>query len=731
MARAKRKSRRVGDGELKPKTQISDNQGNTPRAVELAEEVIALTPVQIKDMAQWISKRVENALTSEEHTKAIQRITDCRKAYLEGVQRTNTGMQGASDYRTFLAASQADAMSSRLVSVFSTSPLIKIEGQNEMGRSNAPFAERWLEYHHNHNINLPMQGAAICPYLTIEGHAILYAPYKYEIDADSREIIKTQVYQNGEGKSRNVDPSDKTEVQKAVEDGFTATEPPQYVAEERKKPKVIKNYPDLQVRSRLDYLIPRSTKPYPLQERPVWEALKENFTYSQLKEMDSAGDLYRGAIQKLEEYLLDQAPSDDAESDQTRTNTGEDKQTIRDQVPFEKNALDAVVPCWVIRGRLYIPSEDKMMESTAIYHHPSQTLLQVKLNKLIGQPRGIFHLRMIMVPFRFEGIGTVELCLLGERAINDLANFVLDEGRIFSCLPYWYNKKRFPNGLSQFEFWKGVGVLNKDKDFGVLQFPDRRPVDLNISTFVRGHMERRSGQGDLQLGRESDVTGKQPPTARGIISILREGQVRYTLLNYCLVGELVRFAQYEMSMFQQLLGDSNMVVELLGEDGKSVFPQGLSRIQILGAFSYQANHAAQNMIRELDAELNFMLYDRMKDNKFIASSMEASYNMTRDCLLSAGKKTPLWIKPLSFYQEAAGRPSVGSMTPSEQKFAETLIQQGVPMERVKELLNQLRGQTSASPEGEPGQQDPGAQAAEASILTGGSPQETGAENDNA
>jgi hypothetical protein len=292
-------------------------------------------------------------------------------------------------------------------------------------------------------------------------------------------------------------------------------------------------------------------------------------------------------------------------------------------------------------------------------------------------------------------MGIMELSSPGERAINDLANYILDEGRIMSCLPYKYNKKRFPGGLPPFEFWKGLGVVNM-KDIEALQFPDRRPMDINVASFVRSHAERRTGQGDMQLGRESEQTGKTPPTARGVISILREGQVRYTKINFGIINELTRYGQYILKLFQQYLG-SETAVDVLGEDGKEIFPQGISRHQIMGSYYVTANLAAQQMARELDAELNIQLYQLFQNNPFISKSMSSYYDMTQDVLHSVGKRKS-WLKPLAFYKNpqegqpgAEGQPAQASgLTPEEQQFMTELLNAGVPMEVAKQKLEEMR-----------------------------------------
>jgi len=253
------------------------------------------------------------------------------------------------------------------------------------------------------------------------------------------------------------------------------------------------------------------------------------------------------------------------------------------------------------------------------------------------------------------------------------------------------------------------------KDIEALQFPDRRPMDINVASFVRTHAERRTGQGDLQLGRESETTGKTPPTARGIISILREGQVRYTKINFGIINELTRYGQFILKLFQQYVGNETSV-EILGEDGKDLFPKGMPRHQIMGSYFVTANLAAQQMARELDAELNIQLYNMLQANPFIAKSMSSFYDMTVDVLHSVGKKK-LWVKPLAFYQNN-GQQGAGSeagaqgLTPEEQRFMTELLQAGVPIEVAKQKLEELRSGVSPDQEAE-------GLAAEQQLLVGG------------
>lgn len=682
MPKNKKPSKRLQMREVQTKEEKAEIAEVSAKAKEIEERVISLTPEQQKDAADWLWVRVNDAMNSKVWTDTKDRIYRMRQYYEAGVPRTFTGMDGSHDYRSWLAASQADAMKSRLLNIFAVDPIIRVEGRNEIGRANAQKVELFLDHHHDVQVDLAKKGDEICSYLPFEGHAVIYAPWVLQIDKEYISMEERQVYVNGP-QVRMVDINSPAETSKAEVDGFVAKDPPEFKVIEVKKPEIIKNWPDVQVFSLVDYLNPKNSKPG---KTPAWEAIRVYYSLDELEEMEDEGKIYKGSVKEMKLWLKERP----LEAQKPAVTGGTDSISDSDDAPFEEDALDAVVECWMIWGKQKVPGTKRLQATISLYHHDSCHVLNMRHNPYIGKPQPFFHPRLISAPWRWSGIGVMELASPGERTINDLSNFVLDEGRIFSCLPYKYNKKRLPGGLSPFEFWKGIGLLNMN-DFQTLDFKDRRPMDINVATFVRGNTERRTGQGDLQLGRESDVTGKQPPTARGIISILREGQVRFTMLNYSAINELVRLGGYEILLFQQLAGDTTPV-EILGEDGRNLFPNGMSKRQLLGSFKYTPNMTAQNMVRELDAELNMLLYDKLQENPFIKNSMGSFYEMTKDVLLSMGKKK-LWIKPLSFYQNAAGHPEgqTGNLTPDEQKFVQTLMQAGVPMEEIKRKLEQLRG----------------------------------------
>jgi len=680
MSKYKKPSKRIGI----PKEEEIELAEVGARAEAIDKKIISLDDTQRKAMASWLWHRVDDAITSKIWQETKNRIQRMRANYEEGVPRTTVDFKGAHDYRTFIAASQADGMRSRLIGVFTVDPIVKIEGRNEEGVKNARNAERFLDYHHDTNVGLPEKGDLISTYLTVEGHAVMYYPWRLVIEQNRPKMITKQVYVDGD-KEKLVNVASQIELSEAQAAGCVPKIPEEYEVIETKGPEVMKNWPDLKILSLLDYLNPKSSR---ADTPPAWQAVREWFTLDDLMKLSKRGKIYSGALNEMKKWLR-QLPKD-AETE-TAGMTGATSTNDQLDPPLEKDALDSVVQCWVIWGKQKVPGMSGLQDVVTLYHHESMCVLQTRVIPFVQPEPPITHLRMIQIPWRFAGVGVMELSTPGEQAINDLANFVLDEGKIFSCLPYIYNKTKLPGGVgSPFDFWKGVGVRDVNKDFKELQFRDRRPMDINVSTFVRGNSERRVGIGDLQLGRESDVTGKQPPTARGIISILREGQVRFNLLNFSMIGQLIKFAEKEMSMFQQFLG-RKVAAEILGEDGKSLFPDGMSRHQMMGSFKFSANTDAQNMVRELDAELNMLLYDKLRDNPFIASSQEAYYEMTRDLLLSAGKKK-LWIKPLSVYRKATGRDKgmPEGLTPEEQQFVEELINAGVPMSEVKRRLQEFK-----------------------------------------
>ena len=686
----KTKSKRLGDPEYEyTPEELAETKSTTEKARVIEETLVKMNLEQSKKMGKWLAVRVAAAKSSKEYQETQERIKQLRIDYEKGVARTNTEMKGSHDYRSYLAAAQADGMRARLITLFTNTPVSKIEGRNQLGIANQINVETLLEYHHENNIQLPEKGDTICTYLAIEGHAVLYSPWCLEIDEESIKLKVEQLYTNQRNQERWVDVNSPEEIKNALEEGYGAKTPVAYRVDEVKGPEMVKNFPDLQVLSLKDYLSPSDSMPT---RDPAWEAVRQHFTYAQLLDMEDEGKIYNGILNLLKPYLK-RSKVEDAE---VLTETGISKSTKISKETFNPEDLDGILSCWVIWGYQVVPGYKGLQKAITLYHHETETVLQTRINPYVGKPSACTHLRFISVPFRFAGIGPMELSTMGERTYNDLENFVLDEGRILSCLPYKFKKQKFSGGMSPFEFWKGIGV-DQMGDFEALNFRDRRPVDLAVSNVVRGNTERRTGIGDLQLGRESDVTGKTPPTARGIISIIREGQVRFNLFNISIIAALLKFVKYELKLFQQLMGERTMI-EILGPDKKPLFPEGLTRYQIQGSFNFIPNTTAQNLVRELDAEINLLLYDKMSANPFIKDSLEASYNMTKDLLLSFGKKN-LWLKPLAFYQKASGQGQglQEDLNQQEQELADTLIQAGLPIQEVKKQLDAYRSSGNTSP----------------------------------
>lgn len=709
MAKKERPSKRYGAPEAPKKEKIdAELEELSAHAQQIEKQIITLNSEKLEEFSSWICERLNTAKKSKMWIDTKDRIKRMREYYESGVPRTYREMKGAHDYRTMHSASLADGMKARIVGIFTQDPIARIEGRNEQGRLNQINTERLIDYHHDVNVHLPMKGDTICSYDVVEGHAVIYAPWRLEIDEEYCDFIEKQVYWDGKGKTRLVNIYDPKEVAEVTAAGMKPKEPPEFEVVESIHPEIIKNYPDPEIRSLLDYLCPADSKPT---TPPEWEAVLEWYSMDRIMELESQGKFYKGTAKKIAAHLKKNRKSDD---DEPTSKTAKDVDTG----PSEKDALDAVVPMWSLWGKAKVPGQKSLKKIQCIVHLDSETTAHLRYNPYIGKPSPFFHIRLFMAPWRFAGIGVVEISCEGERAMNDISNYVLDDGFIKACLKYKYKKGRFPGGMPPFELWKGIGV-KADGDWNPINLPDSRPMDLNVANFIRANTERHVGVGDLQLGRESDVTGKQPPTARGVMSVIREGQVKFNLLNFSMVGELMRFVEYELTLFQQLLGQKT-AVEILGEDGKNLFPNGLTKRQILGSFRFIPNSSAQTLIRELEAEINLNLYEMFKDNKLIAGSIDAYYDMTKDLLLSFGKKK-LWLRPLSEYKKVAGReqpvPSA-NLTPEEQQYVQSLMDSGMSLEQAKMMLESARTGTPL-PTAEGGEGD---MQATQELLMGGAPQ---------
>ena len=197
------------------------------------------------------------------------------------------------------------------------------------------------------------------------------------------------------------------------------------------------------------------------------------------------------------------------------------------------------------------------------------------------------------------------------------------------------------------------------------------------------------------------------------------GKIQRGLIGKCnfgIINELTRYGQFILKLFQQYLG-SETPVEVLGEEGKDIFPQGVSRSHIMGSYYVTANMAAQQMARELDAELNVQLYQMFvsTQNPFLTKSMSSFYDMTKDVMQSVGKRNKSWLKPFEFYKnpDSIQQPGqAGGLTPEEQQFMTELINAGVPMEVARQKLEELRSGVAPDMQAE-------VQSAEQTLLTQG------------
>ena len=236
--------------------ELPDDLTEESRAEAMQGNLINLSKEEAKDMSAWVKLRIDDAKNSKVWKDTKERIIRLRKEYVEGVSRSTTEMKGAHDYRTGFAATQADSMTSRVLSIFSVDPLLKYEGRNPKGMENARNVELFVDYHHDVNANLAYKGDEISSTLSIEGHEVIYAPWVLEIEKNKTVMVEKQVFTDGSGKTLKIDVEDQMALEKAKADGFMPKAPISFVVEEEKRTEVTKNFPDCKLFSLLDYLCP-------------------------------------------------------------------------------------------------------------------------------------------------------------------------------------------------------------------------------------------------------------------------------------------------------------------------------------------------------------------------------------------------------------------------------------------------------------------------------------------
>jgi hypothetical protein len=633
-----------------PAPEVRD--GLTERA-EALEVNLRLSEAQRKEAETWIFDRMDEGFRSTSRREALDRIRLARERYEHGVARDDMPFDNAHDVRLRWGAAQADTFSVRLSEgLFGQDPLVRVSPRGAASVEKAPRVERFLDWWHDEYWRLGDRGPDITDNVTREGHRVLHLPYRLEIEPGALQQIEKQKFEDPvNGRSRWVDVDSMDEMVRAIEDGLRAVE--EYRLFEVKKDKVLMNGPDLEDLPLEDYLWPHWATPANEGELP-WEAVRQWHYYDAMKAMDADGDLYPGALAKVEKNLVT-PPSRD------RGHAGGDAMT--GEPSPRAGALDAMVETWLWYGLYRLPGSKRLSRVIALVHAPSRTLLWMRPYRFEHWESPVTHIRFLELSWRFDGVGAMELFDSIEQAAQNLINYALDDTYMRAATEFTYREGRFSPDDHPLKPWRGLAVKSHN-DVHFISRQDRRPTDINLMQLLLGFGEQRVNIGPYQQGQESARNSR--PTARGIFMLLDQAS---KLFNRAVRGQLKSWKSVfrkEVALWQQTMPEY-MAVDAVGEDGAALFPTGIGRRYIVGKFSFELSGNVENVLYEADRQTSLAMYDLFKDNPLVKSSLTAFYNLTEDVWRSFKRKRKL-LPPLDELQKKLNLlPTPPPMTGQAQK----------------------------------------------------------------
>lgn len=125
--------------------------------------------------------------------------------------------------------------------------------------------------------------------------------------------------------------------------------------------------------------------------------------------------------------------------------------------------------------------------------------------------------------------------------------------------------------------------LDDINDIKFFQFSNPSVVLSQEEAQTQAQIEKLSTAGSYQQGRESDLMGSRA-TKGGTLAIIGQGNIRFSLLGKRLQFSVSRIFTKLIKWYQWLL-PPGLAENVLGKDGKMLFPHGLTRQMIDGQYA--------------------------------------------------------------------------------------------------------------------------------------------------
>jgi len=232
----------------------------------------------------------------------------------------------------------------------------------------------------------------------------------------------------------------------------------------------------------------------------------------------------------------------------------------------------------------------------------------------------------------FYGIGIPEMIRLLAQERDAIHNQRIDAGSV-SIIPFGFYRAASGFKPDKITLQPGSWLpLDDIRDASFAQFSNPSTILASEEAMTQGQIEKLSIAGSFQLGRESEIF-KSRATARGTQLVVGQGNIRFNLLGERVKRGVSKIMNRLTALYQAYL-PPNLAERVLGDDGKKLFPEGITRQELRGRYHAYLTGDTETSNKSYERQISVTIYQAMVENPLVQRSPARLWEITADMLKS-------------------------------------------------------------------------------------------------
>lgn len=362
----------------------------------------------------------------------------------------------------------------------------------------------------------------------------------------------------------------------------------------------------------------------------IWHRTRPRYSDLQLLEERGYFENVKKLKDRVEGILVNEGDLGKARADAEGSNY-----PVYKKIAVERRQLEQIE--WY--GKVYIEGEG-LLDCIVWVEKQTKTFLGIMpllhLSRKCRRPFVIAQL--IRRANRLYGKTLLEFIKELQKEIDTIHNQRLDAGTMNVVPPIFF---RAASGIEPEEIQVRPGVmvpLDDINDVRVFQFPNNALVSFQEERILMELVEKVSSIGSYQSGQESDIN-RTKATARGTMAIIAQGEQRFQTLAKRIKGPVSRIQVKMLEAYQENI-PPGMSERVLGEDGKELFPKGLTAEDLIGQYDNVHGEDATGGMKLMQKEANMLAYQAFTQNPLVMANPVGLWELSARVLEDNGFRDP-------------------------------------------------------------------------------------------